>query len=736
MSSKHRSKSKRTKKQSSRKPGKERPAGHKRSFGRDLGRMSILFFCFLISMTLWEIYLYREIHASFTGLTFWSLIFVPAEAMFFTLLTGWISNKIGEHIGSIIVMAVVWFFYLAQLIYFRIFGSMFSIAMVGMAGDAVGNFGWALFSTIKSSIPQILISMIPLVLFGVCLFLFHADLKYSIWVHIITLLLIPALWFSAAAALPLGGTEDYSVYAAYHSTLIDTDTSSSKLGVLANSVLEFTSMLLGSAELPAPEEEENEDLEIIEEPVVIIDRSPNIIEELDFAALSEIAPNDKIKELCDYFKTVSGSAKNEYTGMLRDYNLIYICAESFSNLALDENVTPTLYKMANEGIVLNNYYNSFKNTTTNGEYAFLTSLWPDVSRNAKFGTSVGSFAKSASHYMPFGLGTVFSEQLGTVSRGYHNYRGSYYARDKSLPNLGFQCKFMGSGMSFTSAWPSSDLEMMKQSVDDYINDDQFCTYYMTFSGHGPYTSDNVMYNRNISTVRKLLGDRSLTSIGRGYLACNYELEKAMAYLMERLEEAGKLDNTLIVLTGDHYPYYVYDNDRNSLAGHKVETEFELYKSTCIMWMGGLEEPIVVDTPCCNVDILPTVFNLFGLEFDSRLLAGRDIFSNIPHYAALYNKNFITSDLLYNSSNGETTWLTEMNETPQFVENYINYYNNQVKNRYSVSLKIEDTDFYRWVWDNTDFSQEEEELPVEDDTMEAVPEQDTGETPETGSDVTG
>ncbi len=93
-------------------------------------------------------------------------------------------------------------------------------------------------------------------------------------------------------------------------------------------------------------------------------------------------------------------------------------------------------------------------------------------------------------------------------------------------------------------------------------------------------------------------------------------------------------------------------------------------------------------------------------------------------------------MLYNSSNGETTWLTEMNETAQFVENYINYYNNQVKNRYSVSLKIEDTDFYRWVWDNTDFSQEEEELPVEDDTMEAVPEQDTGETPETGSDVTG
>lgn len=674
----------------------------------------LTFLFFAASIVLWELFLYRQIHGSFNGFTLWALIFVPAEAMFFTLLCGWVKHRTANRIGSIAVMAAVWFFYVAQFVYFRIFGSMFSVSMVGMAGDAVGNFGWALKATIKESVKLIALTVIPLGLFVLFRILLKKSLHYNWALHLVSFVLVPALWFAAVSALPLGGTEEHSVYSAYHSHIIDTDTSSSKIGVFANSIVELYSIISRTAELPSQEtesftEEENS------VPIVTVDRSPNILEEIDFRALSEIAPDSKTKELCDYLSTVIGTPKNEYTGMLEGYNLIYICAESFSTLALDENVTPTLYKLANEGIILDNYYNSFKNTTTNGEYAFLTALWPDVSRDAMFGTSVGSFANSSDNYMPFGLGNIFSDQLGVTGRGYHNYLGEYYCRDESLPNLGFDCKFMEDGMWFSTYWPSSDLEMMEQSVDDYINDDQFCVYYMTFSGHGPYTDANVMYNWNIYDVWDLLGDRSLTSIGEGYLACNYELEKAMAYLMERLEEAGKLDNTLIVLTGDHYPYYVYEEDRNSLAGHVVDTDFEMYKSTCIMWAGGLEEPIRVSEPCCNIDILPTVLNLFGLRYDSRLIAGRDVFSNTVHCAALYNKNLITDVMTYNSATGEANWSGDLDETDKYRENYQKYYINMLNNRYSMSLMIEDTDFYRFVWDNTVFTEPEPE-PEPDDGL--------------------
>ena len=222
-----------------------------------------------------------------------------------------------------------------------------------------------------------------------------------------------------------------------------------------------------------------------------------------------------------------------------------------------------------------------------------------------------------------------------------------------------------------------------------------------------------MYNRNIKKVRELAGDRQLSGTAIGYLACNYELEKAMSYLLEKLEEAGKLDNTLIVLTGDHYPYYLYDKDRDALAGHKVDTDFEMYKSTCIMWTNSMDEALHTDIPCCNVDILPTVLNLFGLRYDSRMIAGRDIFSSIPHFAALYNKNFITNEVMYNSGNGRASWLSHEDDTDQFKQNYLNYYTVQVKNRYSMSLRIEETDFYRYVWDNTQFNDPQPD-PAQDD----------------------
>ena len=97
------------------------------------------------------------------------------------------------------------------------------------------------------------------------------------------------------------------------------------------------------------EEEENEEI------------SYNVYEGLDFSKISEMSDDETIRNLCQYLEKVNPSLKNEYTGLFEGYNLIYICAESFSSLAIDERITPTLYKMANNGIVLNNYYNSFKN---------------------------------------------------------------------------------------------------------------------------------------------------------------------------------------------------------------------------------------------------------------------------------------------------------------------------------------------------------------------------------------
>ena len=426
----------------------------------------------------------------------------------------------------------------------------------------------------------------------------------------------------------------------------------------------------------------------------------NEYEGLDFGRLEDLTDDDVTKALCSYLGSVQPSRQNEYTGLFEGYNLIYICAESFSSMAIDEEITPTLYKMANSGIVLNNYYNSFRNTTTNGEYAFLTGLWPDVARqNTNMGVVTGTMGQSIEKDMSIALGNTFAFSEGLSGRAYHNYYGYYYGRNQSLPNMGFTCKFMDDGMHFTTAWPSSDYELMEQSVDDYIDSDRFLTYYMTFSGHGNYTTNNVMVARNYDHVSEMVDD-DIDYTALGYLSCHYELEKAMAYLLERLEDAGKLDNTVIVLTGDHYPYYLSDEGYEDLRGEPVDEDFGSYKSTCIIYNAGLGRTISVDTPCCNVDILPTIYNLFNVQYDSRLYAGTDIFGDGLHMAELYNKSFISEYVKYNYATGETTWLVDENRYDRgFLDHHLESALLTAKNRYAMSIEVEETDFYKFVFDN-------------------------------------
>ena len=422
---------------------------------------------------------------------------------------------------------------------------------------------------------------------------------------------------------------------------------------------------------------------------------------MDFSVLSKDTDDENIKNLSGYLSSQSPTAKNEYTGLFEGYNLIYICAESFSRMAVDESVTPVLYKMMNNGIVLNNYYNSFKNVTTNGEYAFLTGLWPDVAREeTNKGRLTGTMGQSIEKDMSTALGNMFYLSENVEPRAYHNFLGYYYGRNETLPNMGFTCKFMNEGMTFTTSWPASDLEMMEQSVDDYINDDRFCTYYMTFSGHGNYTTDNVMVYKNIDTVSELT-DKELSWNSLGYLSANYELEKAMEYLLQRLEDAGRLDSTVIVLTGDHYPYYLSDEGYYELTGEEFDENFEGYKSTCIIYNAGLEKNIEVDTPCCNVDILPTIYNLFNISYDSRLYAGTDVFGNGFHLAQLYNKSFVTEYVKYNSATGEAEWVKDTYQTEEYNKRYLERAINTAKNRYAMSIEVEESDFFGKLFDHYD-----------------------------------
>ena len=178
-----------------------------------------------------------------------------------------------------------------------------------------------------------------------------------------------------------------------------------------------------------------------------------------------------------------------------------------------------------------------------------------------------------------------------------------------------------------------------------------------------------------------------------YLACQQELELAMESLVRQLEEAGRLEDTVIVLSADHYPYGLTDEEYSELFGHPVDPVFEIYENSLILWSADLEEPVHVDKYCSSLDVMPTLANLFGLEYDSRLMAGRDILSDTPGLVIFSNYSFLTDLGAYNSTTDVFTMWDGSEPDPDYVAERVA----EVQNRVAYSASILDNDYYRVVF---------------------------------------
>lgn len=407
---------------------------------------------------------------------------------------------------------------------------------------------------------------------------------------------------------------------------------------------------------------------------------PNTMD-IDFSALAEAAQSSTLESMHRWFGSRVPTMQNEYTGAWKGKNLIFIVAEGFTSYAMTPETTPTLWKLSREGFVCDEFYNPlWWVSTSDGEYVADTSLIPK--------SGVWSFYRSSNNLMKFCLGNQLGAQ-GYAARAYHDHTYTYYKRHLSHPNMGYDYKGVGKGLEVKEAWPESDVEMMEKTVPEYIGDPPFHTYYMTVSGHMNYSfSGNMQSFRH----RDEVGHEDLSEEARAYLACQMELDQAVAYLIERLRQAGELDNTAIVLTGDHYPYAMEKKTIDELAGHEVEKEFETYRSTLILWSGDREGkgPVHITKPVCSLDILPTVSNLMGLEYDSRLLMGHDALSTYPGLAVLSDRSFVT-DLGRYDSRRDTFEPREGKEAP---EGYVQAKRQEVGQMFTYSARVLEQDYYR------------------------------------------
>lgn len=700
-------------------------------------------------MTVWLIYagilIYMEavFHLGCFGFQGFNPVFsiglISLIAAVQAFIAGCFSEK-GEKRASRIMLWLQYVLFAVQAVYFHIFKQPLQFkAMFVTGADALTNYWREALTGLLQTLPLLLLLMLPIVGLEILRKLKKWRPKPMHGIKKLRMGLVAWVSLAYCICVMMIGNITKAAYAEEYSEFFDPETVMRSMGAIAmvqrdgfNEIESFFENLSRRRESPqavsggsvadqglsgantvpvgtvsgnlppegeegaAPEQGAEEIPEEIPEQEPEPDTSPYAWE-IDLAKLAELSQDSKEKKwLADYIAGLTPTNRNEYTGMFEGYNLIFLTAEGFSTYAIREDLTPTLYKMVNSSFVFNNYYVPlWQTSTSDGEYVNCTGLIPDGQH---------SMRASADNYMGYALPGFFAKE-NVYSRAYHNNTLSYYDRYLSHPNLGYDFKAikLGKGLSeeewggqlFTvehpDAWPASDYEMMVGTVGEYINDERFHVYYMTVSGHMNYDFSG---NRMSSWNKEAVSGLDMSENARAYIACNIELDKALEYLLDQLEQAGKLENTVICLSADHYPYGMTEEQYEELAGKDLSQDMDKFRNSLILWNAGMEEPVYVDKVCCSVDILPTLLNLFGFDFDSRMYAGRDIFSDQEGLVIFNDRSFVSDTVAYSRKQKTTTWKDELSEEEQ--EAYMSAAKQDVKDRYQFSAYILRNDYYNLI----------------------------------------
>ena len=596
-------------------------------------------------------------------------LFSVVNSFIVLLITSLFSEKINK-IMTYIVYIFLWFWYSLYYIFYKVFVTPFSIALFRQS-DQTLKFGKNIIISILQNIHIVLLFLVPVIL----LIVFRKKIRFDrfklkeILMYVCLFMISIGIYIFNIFIQDKGVGSIYNLYFETNNVSLNIE----RLGVPAATYLDIYRCIFGI----------DEKIEIVDEPVIVDDGELfeydyNTID-IDFSGGS-----GEIAKINEFMANEKGSKQNKYTGMFEGKNLIFIVAESFNEIAVSEELTPTLYKLVHEGFDFQNFYTSNNLSTIGGEFQALTGLYAD--------NTILSSWRGGKAYYPYGLGNVF-KNLGYNTFAYHNNSAYYQDRNVYLKTQGFD-NFKGcyNGLEKVincEQWPQSDVEMIEGTISDYINSDKpFMTYYMTVSGHFYYSySGNAMASKNKDLVDNLDYPEEV----KGYLATQIELDRTLELMINKLEEASKLDDTVIVLLADHYPYGLPIDYINILSDYKRDSLIEANSNNLIIYNSKMKSE-KIDKVGMSIDVIPTVYNLFGIEYDSRLIVGKDILSTSEGIAIFKDKSWITNKGTYYASSGNFEAKVD-----DISDNYVDTINSIVSNRVAISRMIVENDYYKYIF---------------------------------------
>jgi phosphoglycerol transferase MdoB-like AlkP superfamily enzyme len=411
---------------------------------------------------------------------------------------------------------------------------------------------------------------------------------------------------------------------------------------------------------------------------------------IDDSAWEQVAANEtnvNYKTLNNYFMSRSITDKNEYTGMFEGKNLIVIMMESVNNILLDEETYPNFAKILNNGWYWENAYSPRNSCSTgNNEMTGMISLYSiyrtctaNVYKNNKYEESIFGLFNNANY----------------TTTSYHDYTEKYYYRSTIHTNMG-SSKYYGVsdlGISYNEAykeWPS-DVNLMDKSSEIFTQNSPFMAWITTVSPHQPYYSDSelskIYYNSFAST--------GYPSNVKRYMSKLKVLDDSLGELLDILETKGILDDTVIVLYADHYPYGLTNSEISKVLGDGINTNNEVDRTPFVIYNSQLTAKTFTEYTS-YVNILPTIANLFNLDYDPRLYMGTDLLSSDYENKVVFaDGSWQTPVGFYYASTGKMSYFSDERYTNEEivainnnVSNMIKYSNLAIKTNYFEHLYTE------------------------------------------------
>ena len=405
---------------------------------------------------------------------------------------------------------------------------------------------------------------------------------------------------------------------------------------------------------------------------------------LDKIIENETNPN--LNNITNYIKNATITNYNDHTGIFEGKNLIVIMMESANEIIINKDLYPNFYKLYTEGISFKNNFSPRNSCSTgNNEFSGMTGLYTiqnnctaNIYRDNTYFTSIFNLFKNA----------------GYKTSSMHNYTEHYYARSIIHKNLGSDIYYgvQDLGINYYNVYKdwSSDEDFMNAAMDITLNNNATNPYMLwltTVSSHQPYGVSSEEGDKYLSITEN--SDYSMEL--RRYMSKLKTLDNSLGILLERLKASNTLDDTVIVLYGDHYPYGLKNSDINSVLSYDL-SDYEVERTPMVIYNSTIKSE-VVDKYSSFVNLTPTVANLFNLDYDPRKYVGTDVFSDeYLNIVAFADGSWKNSEAFYDARTASIKYYTDKTYTTDEIVNI----NNIVTTKMQVSEAIIRNNYFNYL----------------------------------------